>query len=212
MRHPKILFLLTEDSFFCSHFIDRALAAKKAGFDITVVARESHHANKIRSVNLHLIHIDLKRSNTNPLNAISQILKIIKIYQKEQPDIVHHVALKPILYGTLAALITKLDSIINAPVGMGYIFSSNDFLARILRPIVLSGFRFLLNPRNGHVIFENSDDLNYFIQKGFSNKQRSLLIKGSGVDVNIFRPQPKKGTKIITVAFIARMLKDKGFI
>ena len=37
---PKLLYFITEDWFFRSHFWDRAKRAQQAGFEVVVLARE----------------------------------------------------------------------------------------------------------------------------------------------------------------------------
>ena len=98
----------------------------------------------------------------------------------------HHISSKPILYGTTAALLAGVPGIVNAPVGMGYVFSSRDWRARLLRPFVRIAYRFLANPRRSRVVFENSDDLNIFINWGAVRASDGVLIRGAGVDLNRF--------------------------
>lgn len=204
----KILYLITEDWFFCSHFIERAKAAKIAGYDVTVVCNVASHESVISAADIKIIQVKFKRKSLNPLRELFTLYSIIKIYYKEQPTIVHHVAAKPIFYGTIAALINRTCMIVNAPVGMGYVFSSTNFKATVIRPFLKFAYRFLLNPQRSKVIFENGDDLAYFVNSGAVKKESSVLIKGAGVQLQDFSQVEKSG--IPTVTLVARMLIDKG--
>lgn len=211
----KILYNLTEDWFFCSHFLERALAAKKAGYSIIVIAKENKHKNIIESYGISFYPIPFNRKSINPLYEFYTLLKIIIIYSKIKPDIVHHVAAKPIIYGSIAAKFCRIKSVLNAPVGMGFVFSSDTLKARIIRPILKFFLKYFLNSHNGKymrnkVVFENYDDLNYFIEMGALNPTDGCVIRGAGVKVNrIFNKKIYKKVRP-TITLVARMLKDKG--
>ncbi|MDE3059505.1 MAG: glycosyltransferase family 4 protein [Pseudomonadota bacterium] len=205
----KLLYLLTEDWFFCSHFIDRAVAMRKAGYDVVIATRISHHADAIYAAGLRARHIDLRRRSLAPWRELATLMSICRIYQSETPDIVHHVALKPVLYGTLVARRCGVRHIVNAPIGMGYVFTSDRWLARLLRPCVNLAMRLLLNPPGSRVIFENSDDMQSLIAQRMVRQDRAVLIRGAGVDLARFHPTPEpEGTPVVTL--VARMLWDKG--
>lgn len=205
----KLLFFVTEDWFFCSHFLDRAVAAKRAGYDVSVVTRVRNHGTTITSEGLRLIPLELKRRGLNPWNELQVIARLVSIFRIERPDIVHNVAVKPIMYGTFAARVARVTAVVNAPVGMGYIFSSVQWKARFLRPLVMIGYRFFMNPANSHVIFENPDDLRMLVDMKIVDIKHSTLIRGAGVDEKRYLPTPEKpGVPIVVLA--ARMLWDKG--
>jgi glycosyltransferase involved in cell wall biosynthesis len=204
------MYLITEDWFFCSHFMERALAARDAGYDVVVMARERAHGAKIRSAGLRLLPVNFSRCSINPIKEMVLLLRICLAYRRERPDVLHHVASKPILYGTLAAIASlRNPAIVNAPVGMGYVFSSKQRLARLLRPFLRLAYRFLLNPRGSRVIFENPDDAGDFVENGFVRRADSIVIRGAGIDVQKFQSvTPPPGRPV--VALVARMLRDKG--
>ncbi|MDD5114888.1 MAG: glycosyltransferase family 4 protein [Methylobacter sp.] len=204
---PKLLYFVTEDWFFCSHFLDRAVAAQQAGFQVSVLTRVNKHGQAILDNGINLIPLEFERSKINPLREISLIKGLVSLYRRERPDIVHHVALKPILYGSLAAKIAGILAIVNAPVGMGYVFSSNQLKARLLKPLVLLAYRLLLNPFNSVAVFENPDDLTYFEKLGIVKYSR--LIRGAGVNTLQFGSS-NEPNEVPVVLLAARMLWDKG--
>ena len=132
----KILFNITEDWFFCSHFLERALAAKDAGYSISVLCKENNHKALIESYGITFYALPFNRKSINPIYEFFTLLKIIFLYREIKPDIVHHIAAKPIIYGSIAAKVCKIKAVLNAPVGLGYVFSSDTIKARILRPIL----------------------------------------------------------------------------
>ena len=206
---PKLLFLITEDWFFCSHFIDRAVAAREEGFDVLVVTRIRAHEKLIRAAGLRLLPLEMNRGGLNPFADLRILWKIVRLYRTERPDLVHHVALKPIFLGTLAARITGVNKIINALVGMGFIYASRSFLAVLLRPALHVILKLTLNPKGSRVVFENKDDIRDFITKGVIRAEATILIPGAGVNTQLFRPVIRT-CAVPVVMLVARMLWDKG--
>ena len=213
--NKKLLFNITEDWFFCSHFLDRALAAKANGYSIYVISRQNKHKHIIEGHGICSYSIPFNRKSINPIYEFYILLKIIYLYKRIKPDIVHHVAAKPIIYGSIAAKICKIKSVLNAPVGLGFVFSSDTLKAKFLRPILKLLLKSFLNSHLGikmknKVVFENHDDLNYFIEMGAVKPNSACVIKGAGVKVNkvIYKNNNKR--LIPTITLLARMIKDKG--
>jgi glycosyltransferase involved in cell wall biosynthesis len=205
----KLLFLVTEDWYFCSHRLPPARAAQAAGYDIIVATRVGRHSPDISAEGFALVPIDLRRRSRNPFRELMAIAQIVKIYRCERPDIVHHVALKPVLYGSIAAVLVRGPSVVNALAGMGFLFTSASRLATVLRTVVSGLFRFLLNTGRNVLILQNPDDRAMLVNGGLVDAKRVRLIRGSGVDIARFAPTPEPNTPLV-VMLPSRMLWDKG--
>lgn len=206
---PKLIFFVTVDWFFCSHFLGRAVEAQRSGYEVMVITNVDRHGDIIREAGFSLVPLHISRSSLSPVGALRSLIQVVRIYREETPDIVHHVALKPILLGSLAARFVGLHRVVNAVVGGGYAFSSERHLARFLRPLVKAALKFLLNPFGSRVVFENGDDLGSFSREGLVRSADSVLIRGAGVDPSHFQLalgacQPP------VVVLVARLLWDKG--
>lgn len=209
MRPYRLIYVLTVDWFFCSHFLDRAKAAREAGFEVFLVARVERSTQQLEHIGIKTIPWDVSRHGITPWREIASLVTLIRVYRRVRPDIVHHVAIKPIIYGTFAALSTSVPHVVNAPVGMGFTYVSKGVVARLLRPAVSLLLRVFLAPRDAHVIFENSDDRSLAVRRGLVPASSALLVRGAGVDLTRFSPKPEPVGRI-RVALIARMLKEKG--
>ena len=215
MQNKKIIINLTEDWFFVSHFLGRAVELRKAGFDVYISCNETNKRKLIENNKIKLFSLALDRRSINPLYEFLILLKYCLLFYKIKPDIVHNVGSKPIIYGSIAAKILNIKSVINAPIGMGFAFSSDSFKAKLLKPILIFLFRCTLNKHHGRgkknrVIFENSDDMDFFIRQKIVNKTDARLIRGAGVEIDYQFKEKKKINKNITISLVARMLKDKG--
>jgi glycosyltransferase involved in cell wall biosynthesis len=211
MSSPRLLYLVTEDWYFCSHRLPLAAAARDAGFDVSVATRVREHADEIRRAGVEPIPIGLSRRSVNPFRELGTLREIVRTYRTVKPDIVHHVALKPVVYGSLAARLAGVPSVVNALAGLGYVFSSQDRRARLVRPAVEAAFRALLDRPGRRLIVQNPDDLALLEGERVISPGRAALIRGSGVDLDRFTPAPEPvGTPLVVLA--ARMLRDKGVV
>ena len=205
-KRPKLLFVVTEDWYFVSHRLSLAMAAQRAGFEVVVATREGEHGGHIRAAGIRLIPCQLSRRRGNPLQEIAML---VRLYRRERPEIVHHVALKPVLYGALAAKVAGVPYVVNAVAGLGWLFTSNSFAARAFRPVFCWLLVWLLGASSSRTIVQNPDDFGLMTQKGVS-EDRLRLIRGAGVDTSVFAPAPQLPPEPVTVVFAARMLLDKG--
>lgn len=209
MSRSKLLYFISEDWYFCSHRLPLALAAQDAGYDVAVVTHVNNYGEAIRRAGIRLIPFNLSRRGMNLLSELAMLARLIVLYRKEKPDLVHHVAMKPVLYGSLAARLSGVPRVVNALAGLGYVFTSDQLMARLLRPVIGSAFRGLLNSRRSRLILQNQNDRAMFIRKRFINEERIRLIRGSGVDTAVFSPTPEpSGIPVVMLA--SRMLWDKG--
>jgi glycosyltransferase involved in cell wall biosynthesis len=202
---PKLLFLLTEDWYFVSHRLPLAVAAREAGFDVVVATREGMHGQVIRDAGLKLIPFELSRRGGNPF---TEIIRLVSFYRSERPAIVHHVALKPVLYGALAARLAGVPQVVNAVTGLGWLFTSGGLVARVVRPVVRAMLARLLASPGSRTIVQNPDDQALLVRVGVP-QDHLHLIRGAGVDTDVFSPVEEPPVPV-TVVLAARMLWDKG--
>ena len=207
---PRLAMLLTEDWFFCSHFLERAIAAREAGYEVAVLANDNGRAAEIRAAGFAFRAIPLRRQGLNPLREIGVVWAILAIYREIRPDLVHQIALKPLLYGSIAARLAGIRAVVNAPVGMGFVFTSASLKSRLLRPLVRLALRLLLNPPGGKVVFENGDDLASLVADRAVRARDAVLIRGAGVDPAAFAPVADEPPGPPVVTLVSRMLWDKG--
>ena len=145
LRDKKILFVVSEDWYFCSHRLELGAALVAAGAKVAVATRLDKDRDTIIRAGIRVIPFNLARSGRNPFRDIASIFRLISIYIRERPDLVHHVALKPTLYGAFAAWLTRVPAVVNALGGMGFVFISESLFARAVRKTTALAFKFLMN-------------------------------------------------------------------
>lgn len=206
-RH--LLVLVTEDWYFCMHWMHIAVAARAAGHRVTVVTRVVAHGEQIRDAGLDMVPVDLGRSSTNPFRDLVTVIRLTRLYRRLQPDVVQHIAVKPVLYGSIAARLAGVPAVVNTVAGLGYVFSSTELLARVLRPLVAAGYRVALAPQRHQLVVQNGDDCAFFVDQVGVARERAHVIRGVGVDIERFAPVPEP-SGVPCVLLPARLLRDKG--
>ncbi|MCF3946091.1 glycosyltransferase family 4 protein [Acidiphilium sp. AL] len=209
--NKHLVYLIGEDWFFASHFLARARAARDAGWRISVLTRAGETAAALREDGFSVIGVDFVRARLNPAAEFLLLANIVTQYRNLRPDLVHHVALKPILLGSIAARIAKVPAIVNAPVGQGFVFASDTPKARLLRPLVRMALRATIGARGAYAVFENDEDRAAMVASGAVRRENAVLIPGAGVDLARFRPH-EPPSEPVRVVLGARMLRDKGVI
>jgi len=145
----------------------------------------------------------VKESRRQPLGVLSAVIRLAHLYRRERPDIVHHVALMPILYGSWAARLASVPAVVNAFAGLGSIFLADGWRWPIVRVGLKAGLR------NSRIVLQNEDDREQLIRERIITSDQAIIIRGVGVDLSVFRPVAEsKGIPIIIQA--CRMLWDKG--
>ena len=196
------------DWFFLSHRKDIALAALNKGWDVTIVTADTGKLKDIQALGLKTINLPMSRSGMNIKEEMETLYFLYKLYKQEKPDVVHHVGMKAILWGTLAAKFAKVNGVVNAISGLGGFFAEDNkgLLARIM-PKVL---KFSHNKKNLLCIFQNNEDKGLYVKNGIIKEEQARFIKGSGVHLDDFcyTPEPTEGK--IRVILTARMIVEKG--
>jgi glycosyltransferase involved in cell wall biosynthesis len=200
---------VTEDWYFWSHRRYLALAAKNNNFEVFVLTRVSHHGELIKNKGFTLISLKIQRHGKNIIREIKLIIDVVNCYRKVKPDLVHHVSLKPILYGKIAAGLTGVRNTVDTFPGLGYIFVSSKKMDKLLRFLILGTLNFLFRLNRGKVIVQNEEDARFLRKELAFMKDDIVLIKGSGVNMDEFNSETSAKDKSI-ILFASRLLVQKG--
>ncbi|MCB1484334.1 MAG: glycosyltransferase family 4 protein [Hyphomicrobiaceae bacterium] len=210
MRRPKILYVATEDWYFVSDTLPLAMAAHDKGYHVCVAARANDKADIIRSAGLEFHPLNkISRGGTGLVSEPRSIAELTQLYRMLAPDLVHHIALKPILYGALAARSLPRTALINSVMGLGYVFTSQAAKARVLRPLMSGALRVALSRPRSRTLVQNKDDLEAVARLSPGARSKLRLVRGSGVDPAKFSPTSEP-SGVPVVVLPARLLRDKG--
>jgi glycosyltransferase involved in cell wall biosynthesis len=205
-----IVFLVTEDWYFWSHRLPLARAARAAGARVIIATRVEKLRGEIEREGFEPVALPWRRRSHNPWNEVRALIDIMALYRRVHPDIVHHVAVKPVVYGGIAARLAGARIQVNAIAGLGYVETSRQPRARVLRAVFNTVLRFVWSGPGVHVIVQNPDDREALSRTGLVPASHIHMIRGSGVDVARFAPSPEPPSPPVRVVYGGRLLWSKG--
>ncbi len=208
----RLLYVVNIPRFFLSHRLPLALAARDAGFDVQVAASGSDRAarQRITESGLPFHPLPLRQHGMNPLLELRTLLALRALYRDLKPDLLHHVSVKPVIYGGIAARLSGPRHIVQALSGLGYLFVNRSAKAKLANRLSLPAFKLALSGESTRAVFQNPDDLQHFVERGLVARHKALLIRGSGVDADVFRPSQEHSTELPVALFAGRLLRQKG--
>ena len=206
-QRPKLAFVANTTWFVSNFKVSLLNYIEQAGFDIYVIAPPDdylHYLHQVKNTR-HIPLKNLSRKGMNPLQEWQLLRELYKIYRNLKPDVILHTTIKPNIYGSIAARLVGIPSIIVIP-GLGHVF-----IERGLRKFIVEKLYKLVSRFNTKIVFENSDDLAEFIRCRIIPAEKGFAFRGVGVDTIYFQPIPKKRQDTKTVfAFMGRLIYDKG--
>lgn len=204
---PRLLFLVTEDWYFWSHRLPVARAARDAGFEVVVATRVKGHGDRIRAEGFRLVPLEWDRGTRTPWRALSELATVVRLYRRERPDLAHHIAVKPAVFGAVAAMATGLPAMVTTLAGRGFALSGRGLLPVLAGMAVRAVLRLGAIGRRAAVVVQNPEDRAWL--RSAPSVPHVRLIAGSGVDLGRYLPLPDPDGPF-TVAQVSRMLALKG--
>ncbi|HXF84120.1 MAG TPA: glycosyltransferase family 4 protein [Anaerolineales bacterium] len=205
----KVLLFANTDWYLYNFRLALAKNLLEQGYSVVLLSPPGEFKDKLQAQGFQWISFPLSRQGVNPFTELWTLWRLIQLYQRIRPNLVHHFTIKPVIYGSLAARLVHIPYIVNSITGLGHIFIDSNITFRILRGIAKILYR--LSLRHTQVIFENPEDRDFFIQHRLIRPEQSHLILGAGVDVEKFRPTTKQN-EIPLVLFASRLLVTKGIL
>ncbi|MBP7064063.1 glycosyltransferase family 4 protein [Ferrovibrio sp.] len=210
----RLLIIVHEALFFATHRLPVGRAMLARGWEVHVAAPpDADMAARLQAEGFILHPIPLARGGQNPLAEFRLMLALLALLRRLRPMLVHHVSMKPVIWGGMASRLAGVKAAVHAITGLGFVFIRQDLKARLLRAVIRRLYRFALGHPNGRAIFQNPDDLALFQANAMVRPGRWCMIKGCGVDMAAFpaRPEPSEHSHgAPVVMFPARLLGDKG--
>lgn len=209
MAQTSLLYVINHPDWFWSHRLPLALGARDAGYRVMVAMPGGASDQRLRDMGF--TGFDLPEAS-GALGIFKTIFALRKLIVAQGPEIVHAITLK---YAFMAGLAVRLAGranvrAVHTVAGLGYLFSGEGLKPKILRGLIGPFLKLALGGKNMRVIFQNPDDLNIFVRRGFVRPERTALIRGSGVDTSVFTPREGAEEAPPIVLMPTRLVRDKG--
>lgn len=214
-RKPRVLFLVNIPRFFLSHRLPLAVAALEAGYEVHVATGQGdpQEIARIREAGITHHEIYLSQHSINPVRELRTVLAMAWLYLRLWPDILHLVSVKPVMYGSVLARLMRLPAVVVLVTGLGYGFAEKEGKKPrfdLFHFVQDSLYKIGLAYRRCFIIFQNPDNRDYFLRHKVNTPERMRLIRGSGVDLAVFNPQPEPQDGLPVVLFGGRLMWNKG--
>ncbi|HLO69050.1 MAG TPA: glycosyltransferase family 4 protein [Holophaga sp.] len=207
---PRIALVANTDWYLYNFRLDLARTLRdRHGVDVLCVSPDGPFRSRLQDQGFAWEAIRLSRQGMNPLADLGTVSDLTRIYRTFRPDLVHHFTIKPVLYGSMAAARAKVPRVVNALAGLGTVFSGTTLKGRLLRPLVQTVLRRVLERPGSLCILQNPDDAALIKRLMGEGTTPVHLIRGSGVDVHRFDPGASRQPVVL---FVGRLLKDKGIL
>ncbi len=177
-------------------------------YDVVGIAPRDESTEALSGLGVKHIHFDISARGINPIRDFKTFRQLRKILRAEQPDVVLSYTVKPVMYGSYAAHLEGVKTICAMITGLGQLFNNESATQRLLLAAVAPFYRKSLDVCR-RVYFQNSDDAQLLQSLKIANAEQTVVLPGSGVDVQRFRPKPE-AVQPGSFLLIARMLKEKG--
>lgn len=152
--------------------------------------------------------VSMNRTGMNPWHDLKTLWCLYRLMRLIRPDRVLGYTIKPVIYGSLAAWFARVPGRYALVTGLGYAFAGEAGQRSLLRRVATLLYQVALVCAH-RVFFQNPDDRDLFVQRGIlSTADKSVVVNGSGIDINLFSPAPLPSTPVFLL--IARLLGDKG--
>lgn len=200
--HTPSLFWFRMD--MMKDFIKHGHTVIALGSEPTRIWKDKFEENKIEYRQL-----PVERNGLNPIKDIKTFYYLYQFMKMEKPDKVFAYQAKTVVYGSIAAKLNKISEIYLLIAGLGSILIGKGFKNKIIQSIMKIEFRIACS-FSKVTFFQNNDDKMEFINNGLVKSEKTALINGSGVNLEVFIPTPLPEKPAIL--FIGRLIKDKGIL
>lgn len=207
----SILFIVNVDWFFVSHRLPIATSMIKRGVEVHLVSNFTVHQDYLEGLGIKTHPLAISRGGVALSEEFRSFYGLYRLVKNINPDLVHLVTIKPVLYGGLISRFLGIQKVVASISGLGFVFIDQSIKAKVIRKVSIFLYRLALSNKNITVIFQNMADKNFFIDNKIILNSQTILIPGSGIDLDHYRftPEPN-GVPVIML--LARFLKDKGLI
>ena len=188
-----------------------AMAIQQRGYRVLLISPDGPFGPRLLDMGLRWEPLPMQRRSLRPDKEVAVIGYLIRLLRRERPSLIHNFTIKSAVYGSVAARLCGVHRRVNAIAGLGYVFTSQSWRARLLAPLVRLLMRHSLGGTQSRVVLQNPNDFQLFENLGFLT-QDMALIPGSGVDCRRFVPRETRGDALRPkrILFVGRVLWDKG--
>ncbi|CAI1662809.1 glycosyltransferase family 4 protein [Serratia fonticola] len=207
----KICYFINSDWYFELHWVERAVAAKAAGYEIHVV---SHFVSpdilkKLTEKGFICHNSSISELSISPFHFVASLFNVWRLLKKIDPDVLHCITIKPCLMGGFFARFYNKPIILGF-VGLGRVFMENKLSMNIIRFFTLRSYKHIFQNKKCLLAFEHEHDRDRLIELTEVSKNQTVVIDGAGINPEIYHYSLEVNREKPIVLFASRLLWSKG--
>jgi glycosyltransferase involved in cell wall biosynthesis len=206
----KIALLIPEDWYALSHFRPLISLLTEIAKSVVVITRSSGRLHEIEALGARTVAFDFRRGSNNQALAAQVTFRLARLIRRERPDVVHLIAMKPIVLGGLALSLVSVPHVVVHITGQGLAGIATEPLLRLYRFAMLRVLASLVKKPNARLLVENPDDLAMVRKIAPNLGARFAVLGGAGVDPDAFPALPPPHHAVPVAAHVGRMIRSKG--
>ncbi len=212
LKGGRLVYVINHMDWFWSHRIALAQGALQAGYEVYIAAPGAETDEKLKAMGFKGVDLPSPDQGIGLLAMFKTLVALRHLYNDLKPDIVHAITLKYAFIAGLAALGVKKSFLrVHTIAGLGYLFSGEGIKPKLLRFLISPLLRLALKGKYTRLIFQNPDDQALLIARGMAEEAHAFLIKGSGVDLEVFQPDDDISLAVPPIVLMpTRLVHDKG--
>ncbi|HTI17759.1 MAG TPA: glycosyltransferase family 4 protein [Trinickia sp.] len=213
MQKQKVVLLANTDWYLFNFRLPLAKMLRERGFEVILLSPDGSYGPRLRELGFCWEVMPMERRSLNPWREFGLVMWLARFFMRERPLLVHGFTIKGAVYGSIAARLANVPIRVNAIDGMGYVFTSDQLRARMLRPVVRYVMRSAFSGERSVVVLQNSDDVALFKQSRIAADCSLRLIKGAGVNLTRYRPHERSAQQTsspLRILLAARLIREKG--
>jgi glycosyltransferase involved in cell wall biosynthesis len=205
------------------------LALQEQGAEVQVCVPKGECAGQLRALGVRLLPFPLQRGSLRPDRLYRAVRGVRHAVRQGAPDVVHSFTHQAnVIAGLALAMPLSLRRgprvLVQTVSGLGAVYIHTNLRNQVLRRLVRWAYCLRFSGARA-LVFQNPDDLALFQWLGLPASAETLCIRGSGVDLQRFRPdvltiaqrEEKRrelgiGHEHVLVTMAARLLRDKGVL
>ena len=159
-----------------------------------------------------------------PFSDLRAVWRLIRLYRRLRPDLIHSFDTKPCVFARLAARFAGVPRIVGTIPGLGALYAKEGLATRVVRRVYES-----LQHRACRVsdmtVFQNPDDYEQYVSRGVVDAESAMIIPGSGVKTGElhraqFTPEMRHALRdelgipqdAVVITLVSRLIRSKGVI
>ncbi len=209
--------LITSQAFSLANFRGPLIAALVArGVEVFAIAPDYDAQTRDSVLVLGATPVDcsLNRTGMNPVRDMVSVFRLAMLLRRLKIDVSLGYFIKPVIFGTLAAVLAGVPQRFCMIEGLGYVFTpasgTEPLLRQFLRWVVSGLYKFALKFAR-RVFLLNDTDIADMISRGLVQRSQVVKLGGIGVDLAEWLPA-RCVTEPLTFLLAARLLREKGIV